>query len=108
MVGRHRRKVWSGIVSAYGDAASSSKQTAREVAMSDVLAPLTLDFLAWLAAEPRDYVDVMDAWRTSCPRLTVWEDAIDADLVTRVQIAGQPIRIKLTRRGQALLAASPR
>jgi hypothetical protein len=76
--------------------------------MPDILAPLTLDFLAWLAAEPRDYADVMDAWRTSCPRLTVWEDAIDAGLVNRVHAAGHPIRIGLTERGEALLAAHPR
>jgi hypothetical protein len=74
--------------------------------MSDILAPLTIDFLAWLAAEPRDYCDVMDAWRTSCPRLTVWEDAIDAGLITRVHAAGEPMRIELTRRGEALLAAA--
>jgi hypothetical protein len=77
----------------------------QEVTMSDILAPLTLDFLAWLAAEPRDYVDVMDAWRTSCPRLTVWEDAIDAGLISRVHVAGCPVRIELTGRGEALLAA---
>ena len=76
--------------------------------MSDVLVPLTLDFLAWLAAEPRDYIDVMDAWRTSCPRLTVWEDAIDAGLVDRTHRPGQPMRIELTQRGEALLAASRR
>lgn len=76
--------------------------------MSDVLAPLTIDFLAWLAAEPREYADVMDAWRTSCPRLTVWEDAIDAGLISRVHCSGQPIRIELTQRGVALLAAHPR
>ena len=76
--------------------------------MADVLAPLTLDLLAWLAAEPRNYPEVMDAWRTSCPRLTVWEDAIDAGLVTRVHSAGEPIRIALTQRGAALLATSPR
>jgi hypothetical protein len=80
----------------------------QEVTMADILAPLTLDFLAWLAAEPRDYVDVMDAWRTSCPRLTVWEDAIDAGLVSRVHIAGRPVRIELTGRGEALLAAHRR
>ena len=73
--------------------------------MSDVLAPLILDFLAWLAAEPRDYGDVMDAWRTSCPRLTVWEDAIDAGLISRVNQPGAPQRIELTAAGQALLAA---
>jgi hypothetical protein len=72
--------------------------------VSDVLAPLTLDFLDWIATEPRDYIDVMDAWRTSCPRLTVWEDAIDAGLIDRVHAAGQPIRIELTQRGKALLA----
>jgi hypothetical protein len=76
--------------------------------MSDVLAPLTLDFLAWLAAEPRDYMDVMDAWRTSCPRLTVWEDAIDAGLINRVHEAGAPLRIELTPAGRALLASRPR
>jgi hypothetical protein len=73
--------------------------------MSDVLAPLTLDFLAWLAAEPRDYADVMDAWRTSCPRLTIWEDAIDAGLIVRVHVPGCAVRIALTDRGEALLAA---
>jgi hypothetical protein len=76
--------------------------------MSDILAPLTIDFLGWLATEPRDYIDVMDAWRTSCPRLTVWEDAIDAGLITRVQIVGQPVRIELTEQGRTLLAAHPR
>jgi hypothetical protein len=72
--------------------------------MTDVLTPLTIDFLAWLAAEPRDYVDVMDAWRTSCPRLTVWEDAIDADLVTRTHTPGRPLGVALTPRGEAFLA----
>jgi hypothetical protein len=76
--------------------------------MYDILAPLTIDLLAWLAAEPRDYVDVMDAWRTSCPRLTVWEDAIDAGLVIRIHIAGHPMRIQLTPQGQAMLAQTPR
>ena len=36
---------------------------------------LTLQFLSWLDEGPRSYADVMDAWRTSCPRLSVWEDA---------------------------------
>ena len=72
--------------------------------MSDVLSPLTIDLLAWLAAEPRDYFDVMDAWRTSCPRLTIWEDAIDAGLLRRIHTVGQPVRIEPTERGLALLA----
>ena len=65
--------------------------------MSDILTPLTIDFLAWLAAEPRDYMDVMDAGVTSCPRLTIWEDAIDAGLIVRSHSAGQQTRIELSR-----------
>jgi hypothetical protein len=71
--------------------------------MSEILAPLTIDFLTWLAAAPRDYTDVMEAWRTSCPRLTVWEDAIDAGLITRTHTAGQATRIELTPLGRRLL-----
>jgi hypothetical protein len=48
-----------------------------------VTTPLILDFLAWLAKEPRPYGEVMEVWRTSCPRLTVWEDAVDLGYVVR-------------------------
>ena len=43
---------------------------------------LVLDLLEWLDASPRTYADVMRTWRTSCPRLTIWEDALDAGYVT--------------------------
>lgn len=42
---------------------------------------LILDLLEWLARKDRTYEDTMEAWRTSCPRLTVWEDACDQGLV---------------------------
>jgi len=71
--------------------------------MPETLSPLTLDFLAWLDASPRDYADAMDAWRTSCPRLTVWEDAIDAGLITRTHAPGQPLTVALTPAGQNVL-----
>jgi len=45
--------------------------------------PLVLDLLDWLALQPRPYAEVMDVWRTSCPRLTVWEDAVDLGFVVR-------------------------
>ena len=45
-------------------------------------APL-LDLVEWVADEPRPYEDVMDAWRTSCPRLPVWEDAADRGYLIR-------------------------
>jgi len=40
-----------------------------------VVEALILDLLEWLAQSERSYQEVMDAWRTSCPRLPVWEDA---------------------------------
>jgi hypothetical protein len=42
---------------------------------------LTLQLLAWVADRPRNYADTIAAWRTSCPRLTIWEDACDDGLV---------------------------
>lgn len=42
---------------------------------------LVRDLVEWVAACPRSYQDVMQGWRTSCPRLTIWEDAVDARLV---------------------------
>ena len=45
---------------------------------------LTLQFLDWVGDTPRPYGEVIDAWRTSCPRLPVWEDAMSAGLVMRI------------------------
>jgi hypothetical protein len=68
--------------------------------------PLVLDFLDWLAAGPRPYAEVMEAWRTSCPRLPVWEDAVDAALVIRrVADTLGPI-VELTAAGRSALAAA--
>lgn len=49
--------------------------------MSATIRPLMLDLVAFVAERPRPYAEVLDAWRTSCPRLTVWEDAVEAGLV---------------------------
>ena len=45
--------------------------------------PLVLDLVEWIAREPRLYSEVIESWRTSCPRLTIWEDAVDRGYVTR-------------------------
>ena len=63
---------------------------------------LILDLLEWAAGADRTYDEVMDAWRTSCPRLPVWEDANDRGLVIREQVNGS-CRIRLTTSGAALL-----
>jgi hypothetical protein len=41
----------------------------------------TVQLLEWLNERERSYADTVDAWRTSCPRLSVWEDAIADGLV---------------------------
>jgi hypothetical protein len=67
--------------------------------------PLVLDLMDWLAAGPRLYAEVMEVWRTSCPRLTIWEDAVDAGLVIRRARPDLGPIVELTPAGQALLAA---
>jgi hypothetical protein len=66
------------------------------------LDPLVLDLVEWDAREPRPYADVIDAWRTSCPRLTVWEDAVDRGLVAR-QHSPIGMMVKATPAGQHFL-----
>jgi D-3-phosphoglycerate dehydrogenase len=46
-----------------------------------VVEALILDLLDWVARRERTYEEVMDAWRTSCPKLPVWEDANDRGFV---------------------------
>jgi len=50
---------------------------------------LIFDLLDWLAKGDRTYEDVMDVWRTSCPKLTIWEDATDRGLVAFQQVDGR-------------------
>lgn len=73
--------------------------------MSDpVVESLILDLLEWLSNRTeRTYEEVMDAWRTSCPRFPVWEDANDRRLVTTESVDGR-ILVKLTAAGLDYLA----
>jgi hypothetical protein len=70
--------------------------------------PLVLDLIEWVAREPRSHADVMEAWRTSCPRLTVWEEALERRLLRRTNVAGQGARVVVTPSGQRLLRNSGR
>lgn len=73
--------------------------------MSVTLEPLIADFLAWLGQEPRTCHEALEAWRTNCPRLTVWEEAHDRGLVARVRGAdGTPLLVP-TAAGRAFSAA---
>jgi hypothetical protein len=43
--------------------------------MTQPLNALTVQLLEWISNHPRTYAEALDAWRTSCPRLSIWEDA---------------------------------
>lgn len=75
--------------------------------MPNELDALVLDLIEWVAKEPRTYTEVMDAWRTSCPRLTVWEDAIERGFVERSFIDGERL-VLVTELGQDFLKAHRR
>jgi hypothetical protein len=74
-----------------------------EVAMSEALDPLILDLVEWVSREPRTYVEVLDAWRTSCPRLTVWEDACDRGYLARRPAPGRQPMVVVTPQGYRFL-----
>ncbi len=69
--------------------------------------PLVFDLLEWLAISPRPYAEVMDVWRTSCPRLTIWEDAVDLGYIER-RHDPRPPTVFLTTRGAEALARRKR
>jgi hypothetical protein len=60
--------------------------------------PLIFDLVEWVAKAPRTHAEVMSAWRTSCPRLTVWEDACDRGLLAR-----KDANVVVTAMGRRLL-----
>ena len=65
--------------------------------------PLTVEFLAWLASPTRTYAETMEAWRTSCPRHPVWEDAFASGLI---QVPGGAQTVVLTALGRRVLEES--
>ncbi len=71
--------------------------------MTTTCDPLVFDLVQWVAREPRTYAEVIDAWKTSCPRLTVWEDAIDQGFITRKNIGARGTIVVITGAGRALL-----
>jgi hypothetical protein len=67
--------------------------------MTDNLDDLILDLLEWLGPGPRLYSKVLDAWRTSCPRLPVWEDANDRGYLERRHVPGRGQFISVSAAG---------
>ena len=76
--------------------------------MSELADPLVLDFVEWIAREPRAYSEVIGAWKTSCPRLTIWEDAADRGYVARETVRGFGLVVTVTEDGAKWLRAHGR
>ena len=76
--------------------------------MTETADPLVLDFVEWVAREPRLYAEVVGTWKTSCPRLTIWEDAADKGYVARETVAGTGLVVTVTEDGAKLLRVNGR
>ena len=71
--------------------------------MNDI-SPLMLQLLEWISCRPRSYAETMDAWRSTCPRLTIWEDALISGLVqVENGDSAQDSRVSLTAFGRSAL-----
>jgi len=73
--------------------------------MSDPLEPLILDLLEWIGPSPRPYAEVLEAWRTSCPRLPVWEEANERGFLDHLHVQGQAALVAVSPLGLARLDA---
>lgn len=69
--------------------------------VSEPASLIMVQFLSWVADRPRTYPETMEAWHSTCPRLSVWEDAIIDGLVLLDNAAGRAV--KLTAKGRAAL-----
>ncbi len=70
--------------------------------MTDTVENLILDLVEWVGRKERTYQETMDAWRTSCPKLPVWEDATERGLVETASANGCSL-VRATSAGLALL-----
>jgi D-3-phosphoglycerate dehydrogenase len=70
--------------------------------MTDTVENLILDLLEWLVRKERTYQETMEAWRTSCPRHPVWEDANDRGLIETTSEKGHSV-VRLTPAGKATI-----
>jgi hypothetical protein len=68
-----------------------------------VTTALTRDLLAWIDRSPRTYEETLDVWKTSCPHLAVWDDAVSDGLVRVERDAVNGAQVRLTETGRALL-----
>ena len=71
--------------------------------MSDPVEALILDLLEWIGPDSRPYSEVIEAWRTSCPRLPVWEEANSRGFINRRHQAGVGVLVSVSSVGRVFL-----
>jgi D-3-phosphoglycerate dehydrogenase len=76
--------------------------------MPDPVEPLVLDLLEWIAARPRTHAEALEVWRTSCPRLPVWEEANARGFIDHLHEPGKAARVMLSPAGLERLKAVTR
>jgi hypothetical protein len=79
-----------------------NKMNFRKTMADTTVDALIVDLLHWLATRDRTYQEVIDVWRTSCPRLPVWEDAKDRGFVRQENFDGREL-VRITPSGFAFL-----
>lgn len=67
--------------------------------MSDPVDALVLDLLEWIGRGERPYREVIEAWRTSCPRLPVWETANSLGLLEHHHHPGREATVAVSDKG---------
>jgi D-3-phosphoglycerate dehydrogenase / 2-oxoglutarate reductase len=76
--------------------------------MTTTVDALILDLLDWIGPSPRPYAEVIEAWRTSCPRLPVWEEATERGYVERRYDTNAGACVCVTTRGKEFLGEQRR
>jgi hypothetical protein len=72
--------------------------------MPDPVEPLILDLLEWIGSNARPYREVIEAWRTSCPRLPVWEEANERGFIEYHHPEGSEVVVSVSAQGAQFLA----
>jgi len=67
---------------------------------------LVLDLLEFIGSNSRSYIEVIEAWRTSCPRLLVWEEANERGFIARSHDPGHEAVVSVTYLGKEFLRKS--
>jgi D-3-phosphoglycerate dehydrogenase len=74
--------------------------------VADTVDALILDLLEWIGPGSRPYSEVIEAWRTSCPRLPVWEEANDRGFVEHRHEQGRGPYVSVSARGREHLRSA--